>query len=50
MIHVLYLKAVPVVEAAVATVLVDHLIRAGFVPKVLGVEAVEEFCDDTQED
>jgi chorismate synthase len=43
-------KAVPVVEAAVATVLVDHLIRAGFVPKVLGVEAVEEFCDDTQED
>ena len=43
-------KAVPVVEAAVATVLVDHLIRAGFVAKVLGVEAVEEFCDDTQED
>ncbi len=43
-------KAVPVVEAAVATVLVDHLIRAGFIPKVLGVEAVEEFCDDTQED
>jgi len=43
-------KAVPVVEAAVATVIVDHLIRAGFIPKVLGVEAVEEFCDDTQED
>ena len=43
-------KAVPVVEAAVAIVLVDHLIRAGFIPKVLGVEAVEEFCDDTQED
>ena len=43
-------KAVPVVEAAVATVLVDHLISAGFVPKVLGVEAVEEFCDYTQED
>ena len=43
-------KAVPVVEAAVATVLADHLIRAGFIPKVLGVEAVEEFCDDTQED
>ena len=42
-------KAVPAVEAAVATVLVDHLISAGFVPKVLGVEAVEEFCDDTQE-
>ena len=43
-------KVVPVVEAVVATVLVEHLIRAGFVPKVLGVEAVEEFCDDTQED
>ena len=43
-------KAVPVVETAVATVLADHLIRAGFIPKVLGVEAVEEFCDDTQED
>jgi chorismate synthase len=28
-------KAVPVVEAAVATVLADHLIRAGLVPKVL---------------
>ena len=43
-------KAVPVVEAAVAAVLVDHLIRAGFVPKVLGVEAIEEYCDDTEED
>ena len=43
-------KAVPVVEATVATVLVDHLIRAGFVTKVLGVEAIEKYCDDTQED
>ncbi|MCW4033947.1 MAG: chorismate synthase, partial [Candidatus Bathyarchaeota archaeon] len=43
-------KAVPVVEACVASVLVDQLIRGGFIPKVLGVEAVEEFCDDTQED
>lgn len=29
-------KAVPVVEAAVATVLCDHLLRAHIVPKVLG--------------
>jgi chorismate synthase len=28
-------KAVPVVEAAVATVLADHMIRAGVIPKVL---------------
>jgi chorismate synthase len=28
-------KAVPAVESAVAIVLVDHMIRAGFVPKVL---------------
>ncbi|MCW4047315.1 MAG: chorismate synthase [Candidatus Bathyarchaeota archaeon] len=28
-------KAVPVVESAVAIVLADHLIRAGFIPKVL---------------
>ena len=28
-------KAVPVVEASVATVLVDHMIRAGLIPKVL---------------
>ncbi|MCX8154015.1 MAG: chorismate synthase, partial [Candidatus Bathyarchaeota archaeon] len=28
-------KAVPVIEAAVALVLVDHMIRAGFIPKVL---------------
>jgi chorismate synthase len=29
-------KAVPVVEAAVATVLCDHLLRAQIIPKVLG--------------
>jgi chorismate synthase len=28
-------KAVPVVESAVATVLADHMIRAGLIPKVL---------------
>ncbi len=28
-------KAVPVVESAVTIILVDHLIRAGFIPKVL---------------
>jgi chorismate synthase len=28
-------KAVPAVEAAVAVTLVDHMIRAGFIPKVL---------------
>jgi chorismate synthase len=28
-------KAVPVVESAVAIILVDHMIRAGFIPKVL---------------
>lgn len=43
-------KAVPVVEASVATVLVDQMICGGFIPKILGVEAVEEYCDDTQED
>ncbi|MEM3055310.1 MAG: chorismate synthase, partial [Candidatus Bathyarchaeia archaeon] len=29
-------KAVPVIEAAVAIVLADHMIRGGFIPKVLG--------------
>ncbi len=29
-------KAVPVIESAVATVLVDHMLRAGFIPQVLG--------------
>ena len=43
-------KAVPVVEAAVASILVDHLIRGGFIPKVLGVEVIEEYCDDKTKD
>jgi len=43
-------KAVPVVEASVATVLVDQLIRAGFIPKVLGVEAVGEYYGVKEED
>ena len=43
-------KAVPVVEASVALVLVDQLIRAGLIPKVLGVEAVGEYSDATEED
>jgi chorismate synthase len=28
-------KAVPVIESAVAIVLADHMLRAGFIPKVL---------------
>ncbi len=28
-------KAVPVVESAVAMIIADHMIRAGFIPKVL---------------
>jgi len=43
-------KAVPVVEASVAAVLVDQLIRGGFIPKVLGVEAVEEYYGVKEED
>ena len=43
-------KAVPVVESSVATVLVDHLIRAGFIPKVLGVETIGEYYDIKEED
>ncbi len=43
-------KAVPVVEASVAIVLVDQLIRGGFIPKVLGVEAVEEYYGVKEED
>jgi chorismate synthase len=43
-------KAVPVVEASVALVLVDQLISAGFIPKVLGVEAVGEYSDTAEED
>ena len=43
-------KAVPVVEASVAVVLVDLLLRTGLIPKVLGVYAVGEYCDVTKED
>jgi len=43
-------KAVPVVEASVALVLVDQLIRTGLIPKVLGVEAVGEYSDAAEED
>ena len=43
-------KAVPVVEASVAMVLVDQLLRAGLIPKVLGVEAIGEYSDATKED
>jgi chorismate synthase len=28
-------KAVPVIESAVATVLIDHMLRVGVIPKVL---------------
>jgi chorismate synthase len=28
-------KAVPVVESAVSLVLIDHMLRSGFIPKVL---------------
>ena len=38
-------KAVPVIEASVAVVLLDQLLRAGLIPKVLGVEAVEEYSN-----
>jgi len=43
-------KAVPVVEASVAIVLVDQLIRGGFIPKVLGVDAVGEYYGIKEED
>jgi chorismate synthase len=43
-------KAVPVVEASVATVLVDQLLRGGFIPKVLGVEAIGEYYGVKEED
>jgi chorismate synthase len=43
-------KAVPVVDSTVAIVLVDQLIRAGLLPKVLGVETVGEYSNSTQED
>jgi chorismate synthase len=43
-------KAVPVVEASVAAVLVDQLIRAGFIPNVLGVEAIGEYYGVKEKD
>lgn len=43
-------KAVPVVESSVAIVLVDQLLRAGLIPKVLGVETVGEYSDVKEED
>jgi chorismate synthase len=43
-------KAVPVVEASVAIVLVDQLLRGGFIPKVLGVEAIGEYYGIKEED
>ncbi len=43
-------KAVPVVEALVAIVLADQLLRAGCIPKVLGVETVGEYSDVKEED
>ena len=43
-------KAVPAVEASVAIVLVDQLIRGGFIQKVLGVEAVGEYYGIKEED
>ncbi len=43
-------KAVPVVEASVAVVLVDHLLRAGCIPKVLGVETVGEYSGVKEQD
>jgi chorismate synthase len=41
-------KAVPVVESAVALVLIDQMLRAGLIPKVLGVEAVGEYDETTE--
>ena len=41
-------KAVPVIEASVSLVLVDQLIRAGLIPKVLGVETVGEYSDNKE--
>jgi chorismate synthase len=43
-------KAVPVVESLVAAVLVDQLIRSGFIAKVLGVETIGEYYDIKEED
>jgi chorismate synthase len=43
-------KAVPVVQASVALVLVDQLLRGGFIPKVLGVEVIGEYYGVKEED
>ena len=43
-------KAVPVVEALVAVVLADQMIRGGFIPKVLGVETLGEYSEIKEED
>jgi chorismate synthase len=43
-------KAVPVVEALVAVVLADQMLRGGFVPKVLGVETVGKYSSVKKED
>jgi chorismate synthase len=42
-------KAVPVVEALVAVVLVDQMLRGGFIPKVLGVETIGEYSGVKEE-
>jgi chorismate synthase len=42
-------KAVPVIESSVALILVDQLICAGLIPKVLGVEGVGEYSDIAEE-
>ena len=38
-------KAVPVVEAAVAIVLIDHCLRTGKIPRVLGKKPVDEVSE-----
>jgi chorismate synthase len=43
-------KAVPVVEALVAVVLVDQMLRGDFMPKVLGVETVGKYSSIKEED
>ncbi|MGD0176231.1 MAG: chorismate synthase [Candidatus Bathyarchaeia archaeon] len=41
-------KAVPVVEAAVAIVLIDHCLRAGKIPRVLGKKPVDEISEGSK--
>jgi chorismate synthase len=43
-------KAVPVVEALVAVVLADQMLRGDFIPKVLGAESVGEYSGLKEED